>query len=122
MTQITLNLPDDLISRLSSVKEQIPHIIELGLRELNATSQIGFKGSAEILEFLASLPTSEEIIALRPNNILQQQINTLLEKNRLGQLTALEEKQWEQYQYLEHLVRMAKAKAFLKLKQEDKNE
>jgi hypothetical protein len=122
MTQITLNLSDDLISQLSSVQEQIPEIIELGLREFNANSQIGFKGSAEILEFLASLPSPQEIIALRPNEILQQQINNLLDKNRLGKLTPSEEKQWEQYQYLEHLVRMAKAKAFLKLKQGAINE
>jgi hypothetical protein len=60
MAQITLNLPDDLISRLSSVKEKLPQIIELGLRELNASSQIGFKGSADILEFVASLPTELE--------------------------------------------------------------
>jgi hypothetical protein len=122
MAQITLNLPDDLISRLSFVKEQLPQIIELGLRELNANSQLGFKGSAEVLEFLASLPTESEIIALRPNDSLQQQINTLLDKNRLGQLTLLEEQEWEQYQYLEHLVRIAKAKAFLKLKKDEKNE
>ncbi|HEY9701988.1 MAG TPA: hypothetical protein V6C58_06060 [Allocoleopsis sp.] len=122
MTQITLNLPDDLISQLSYVKEQLPQIIALGLRELNASSQLGFKGSAEILEFLASLPTESEIIALRPNESLQQEINTLLAKSRLGKLTPKEEQQWEQYQYLEHLVRIAKAKAFIKLKQESNNE
>ena len=70
-----------------------------------------------MLEFLASLPSPEEIIALRPNQILQNQIETLLEKNRSGSLTTSEEKLWQQYQYLEHLVRMAKAKAYLKLKQ-----
>jgi len=116
MTQITLNLPDHLIARLSFLEAQIPEIIELGLRELNANSQFSFKGSAEILEFLASLPSPEEIIALRPNQILQEEINTLLLKNKSGNLTVSDEKKWEQYQYLEHLVRIAKAKAFLKLK------
>ncbi|MEH2014970.1 hypothetical protein [Nostoc sp.] len=31
-------------------------------------------------------------------------------------LTPVEQQAWEQYQYLEHLVRIAKAKAYLKLK------
>jgi len=35
----------------------------------------------------------------------------LLEKNREEGLTAEENAEWEQYMYLEHLVRMAKAKA-----------
>lgn len=117
MTQITLNLPDDLVSRLSSLEQQLPRIIELGIRELNASSQPGFKGAADILEFLASLPSPEEIIALRPSQELQNQINSLLDKNRSGQLTVQDEQFWEQYQYLEHLVRLAKAKAYLKLKQ-----
>lgn len=54
-------------------------------------------------------------MALRPSENLQAQINVLLEKNRNEGLTLAEEQQWEQYQYLEHLVRIAKAKAYLKL-------
>lgn len=72
--------------------------------------------TAEVLEFLATLPTPEEIIALRPSEALQAQISNLLEKNRTQGLTPAEEQVWEQYQYLEHLIRMAKAKAYLKLK------
>ena len=88
----------------------------MGLRELNASSQIGFAGVAEVLEFLATLPTPEEIIALRPSEALQAQISNLQEKNRSQGLTLAEEQIWEQYQYLEHLIRMAKAKAYLRLK------
>jgi uracil-DNA glycosylase len=76
---------------------------------------MGFTGAAEVLEFLATLPTPEEIIALRPSEALQAQISNLLEKNRTQGLTPAEEQIWEQYQYLEHLIRMAKAKAYLKL-------
>jgi hypothetical protein len=72
--------------------------------------------TAEVLDFLATLPPPEEIIALRPSEALQVQISNLLEKNRTQGLTPDEEQNWEQYQYLEHLIRMAKAKAYLKLK------
>jgi hypothetical protein len=40
----------------------------------------------------------------------------LLQKSRGGSLTPEEQREWEQYQYVEHLVRLAKARAALKLK------
>jgi hypothetical protein len=46
---------------LSAMKDQLPQILELGLREWNADAQSGFSGLAEVLEFLASLPSPEEI-------------------------------------------------------------
>lgn len=116
--QVTLDIPEELASKLQLFQQQLPQILELGIRELNAASQPGFSGMAEVLEFLVQLPTSSEIIALRPSEELQTQISNLLEKNRTQGLTAAEEMIWEQYQYLEHLVRIAKAKALLKLKTE----
>jgi hypothetical protein len=120
--QITLDLSEELVSRLNSIEGKLPQVIELGLRELNATPQDGFNGIAEVLEFLATLPTPEEIIALRPSETLQTQISDLLEKHRESNLTDAEVQMWKQYQYLEHLIRKAKAKAYLKLKTQTKNE
>lgn len=117
--QITLDISEELVSQLSSLEDKVSQILELGLREFNATSETGFAGLAEVLEFLASLPTPEEIVALRPSAALQNQIEALLEKSRNSSLTATEEQMWQQYQYLEHLVRMAKAKAYLKMKELD---
>jgi hypothetical protein len=113
---ITLHIPEELATRLRHVENQLPRILELGLRELNAAAQSGYEGAAEVMEVLAGLPAPEEILALRPSPDLQERINTLLEKNRNEGLSATEEQEWEQYQYLEHLVRIAKAKASLKLK------
>jgi hypothetical protein len=115
MSSITLEIPEELAAQLRPVERELPRILELGLRELHATSQLGFEGAAEVLEFLAGLPSPEAIIALRPSEALQERISTLLEKNRNAGLTASESEEWEQYQYLEHLVRLAKAKAYHKL-------
>ena len=113
--QITVNLPDELALRLQNYQQELPEILELGLREFNARDRVGFEGMAEMLEFLAQLPQPEEILALHPSQQLQAQIDRLLEKNRTTGLTTMEEQQWEQYQYLEHLVRVAKAEALLLL-------
>ena len=113
--QITLDLPDDLASQLGAVQNKLPEILKLGLRELNASPGEGFSGIADILEFLAELPTPKEILTLRPTAELQTQISKLLEKNRSTGLNAEEEQLWQSYEYLEHIVRMAKAKAYIKL-------
>jgi len=115
--QVTFNLPDDVAQRVNALENCLPQILELGLREFEAHTHVGFSGMAEVLEFLTTLPTPEEILALRPSPALQTQIQTLLDKNRTIGLTPDEEKIWQSYEYLEHLVRMAKARALLKLKE-----
>jgi hypothetical protein len=113
--QISVDVPDDLAVRLSSLQDQLPQILELGLREWNADAQSGFTGLAQVLEFLANLPSPEEILELKPSPSLQQQVEGLLEKNRTTGLTDEEERLWQQYEYVEHLAQVAKAKILTKL-------
>ena len=115
MASITLSLPDDLASQIRAQEQQLPKILELGLRELNAGAQSGFDGAADVLELLAALPTPEEILNLRPSLRLSARLTELIEKSRAGEMTPVDEEEWERYEYLEHLVRMAKAAAQLKL-------
>jgi hypothetical protein len=114
MASITLSLPDDVASQIRAQPQQLPRILELGLRELNASGQSGFDGAAEVLELLAALPAPEEILDLRPSTRLSARVVELIEKSRAGEMTPLDEEEWERYEYLEHLVRMAKAAAQLK--------
>ena len=115
MASITLRLPDDLASQIQAQERQLPRILELGLRELNASGQSGFDGAADVLEMLARLPTPEEILSLRPSRRLADRVAQLIEESRAGSLTPADEEEWERYEYLEHLVRVAKAAAQMKL-------
>lgn len=112
---ITINVSDELARQLRPFEKQLPRLLDYGLREFNATSQIGFRSINEVLELFAKLPTPNEILALRPSETLQTQVQRLLEKSRTEGLTPEEEQQWQQYEYLEHLVRLAKTHAILKL-------
>jgi hypothetical protein len=114
--QVTLTIPEELASRLRPFEEQLPRILELGLRQWNGSRQPEFEGINDILETLARLPGPEEILALRPSANLQTRIHSLLEKNRTTGLLPDEAREWEQYEYLEHIVGLAKANAALKLK------
>ena len=115
MASITLSLPDDLASQIRAHQQRLPKILELGLRELNAGGQSGFDGAADVLELLAALPSPEEILRLRPSARLSARVAELIEKSRAGKMAPLDEEEWDKYEYLEHLVRMAKAAAHLKL-------
>src|SRR5947199_3050556 len=104
VSAITLKLPDELAQRLRNHQDRLPEILERGLRELNAEAQGRFEGAAEVLEFLAGLPCPEEILKLRPSEHLKHRVERLLEKNRSSKLNPDEEEEWDNYQFLEHLV------------------
>ena len=114
--EVIIDLPENLAISLQSNKQNLPQIFEAGLREFKASSSIGYKNVADVLEFLASLPTPKEILELRPSEDLQARIGELLEKNRREGLSEAEEKTWSSYEFVEHLVRIAKAKASSQLK------
>lgn len=116
MTMMTVELPHDLAQRLQPLSAELPYILEMGLRQWQASAQPGFQGAAEVLELLAALPSPEEILALRPSRAFQARVQALLKKNREEGLSPAEEQEWQQYEYLEHLVRIAKAKALIKQK------
>src|SRR5690242_14097923 len=99
MSAITLKLSDELAARLRGHEDRLPEILERGLRELNAEAQNGFEGAAEVLEILASLPTPEEILKLRPSKRFAQRVEELLEKNRSGQLDTREQEEWQNYEF-----------------------
>lgn len=113
--EITLTLPDHLASRVRSMGGELPRVLEYGLREWDARGSSGFAGLADVLEKLAALPGPEEVLALRPSEGLQDRIDELLERGRGDGLSDEERREWEQYLYVEHLVRIAKGHAALAL-------
>ncbi len=115
--EITLNVSDELAAQINPIQKSLAQIITLGLRELNVKKLQEFNGLSDVLEFLADLPNPEKILALKPSTQLQNEITQLLEKNKTEGLTAEEELDWQQYQYVEHLVRKAKINAQARINQ-----
>ncbi|MDX2272656.1 MAG: hypothetical protein NW237_12030 [Cyanobacteriota bacterium] len=115
--KMMLDIPDEMVKSLESRKENLPQILALGLRQLDANPSLSFSGLTEILEFLAKLPSPKEILALRLSSEVQADIDALLDKNRTQGLDDSERLLWQHYEFVEHLVRLAKAQALLKLQQ-----
>ena len=111
---ITLNVSDELAFRIRPEEQHLPEILDFGLRELTARREGSYAGLAAFLEKLASLPTPEEVLAIRFTPELQDRIDELLEKNCAGGLSDEEQREWQQICYVEHIVRMAKLNAAIK--------
>jgi len=112
--QITLDIPDDIAT---TVQDNLPQILELGLREIKANPNNGFSGLTEVLHFLAKLPSPQEVLNLCPAPDVQQEIDNLLEKNRTQGFNESDRLLWEHYEFIEHLVCLAKTQALIKLQQ-----
>ena len=87
-----------------------------GLRRRKSRAQHEIHHLADVVDTLAELPSSEEVLALRPSSALSERIAVLLEKTREEGLTPDEHAEWEDIMRAEHLIRIAKAKAAIKLK------
>ena len=107
---LTLTIPDELATRLRAVEDRLPEIIELGLREF-LSAPADYASLNDLLETLACLPSPEEVLALKPAPALQERIEQLLDKNRNDGLSGDERREWSRYEYIEHLIRLAKARA-----------
>ncbi len=64
-----------------------------------------------IIDFLTSCPLPEAVVAYKPSVALQNRANVLLEKNRQGDLTETEKQELDYFMVIEHLMRLAKARA-----------
>ncbi len=72
----------------------------------------------EIIDFIASGTSPETVIQFRPSNTTQKRVSELLHKEKNGALTPEEQSEMENYMLIEHLMRLAKARARQLMKNE----
>jgi|GEM_PF-287776 len=113
--EITLQVPEDLGQELQRHQNQLIEILERGLRDIKTNEGATYQDENTILELLASQPTPEQVLALRPSPELQNRVSDLLGRSKEGSLSSGEEAELSRYFTLEHLVRLAKAHVTRKL-------
>ena len=118
MTTITLEVPDELAARLAPLRDQLPDLISQAL-ELRSTEKAATETEQkmshpvfiETLDFLASGPTPEQIIAFKASPAVQERLEELLDKNREEGLTEEEEAELDVYEQVNDLMILLKAHA-----------
>jgi hypothetical protein len=113
--QIILEVPDRLGKKLQQLGDQLPETLERLLQDIPTPETISYQEDRQIIEILASQPSPETILAIRPTPALQSRMSELLERNKSGSLSRTEEAELDRYLLLEHWIRLAKAHAYKQL-------
>ena len=65
----------------------------------------------EVIEFIAGGTTPKSVIEFRPSQASVMRIEMLIQLKKTAELSAAENSELEHYMELEHMMRMAKARA-----------
>jgi hypothetical protein len=117
MTTVTLEVPDELAVRLSSLSGRLPELLSrlLDSQPANGASSAFVAGAGdpaynELIDFLASNPTQEQILAFQISPAAQERLAGLLERNREEGLSAEESTELDLYQLIHNAVVLLKAR------------
>ncbi len=119
MTTITLQVPDELATRLEPVRDRLPRLLSIALEmypELSAAVPPALPTHPvfnEVIDFLVSGPTASQIIAYKVSPEAQARLEELLDKNREEGLTPAESAELDTYEQISHVFILLKARARL---------
>ena len=65
----------------------------------------------EVVNFIAAGTTPHNVIAFRPSESAQIRVDDLLAREKVGELSSAERSELDHFLQLEHLMRLAKARA-----------
>ena len=66
---------------------------------------------AEFVELIAAGTTPEKLIDFQPSQKAKERVAELIRRQKTDKLTSDEDDELRQYMYVEHIVRLAKARA-----------
>ncbi len=112
---LTLQIPDEFAAFLPSKASDMAAVLSAGLRSWQGRKTGEIQALDDVIETLADLPSAQEVLALHPSSQLAERTAVLLGKKHQAGLDAGEQAEWEQIMRVEHLVRIAKARARAKL-------
>jgi hypothetical protein len=118
MTTITLEVPDELAAQLKLDAAVVPQLLREvvaakwdKLREASKPLAPGQPIYQDIMDFLSSSPTLQQVKDFKISRAAQERLEDLLYKNREEELTADEKAELDTYRHLNHLVVRLKSRA-----------
>jgi hypothetical protein len=122
MAQILIDIPDELAQQLAPFQGQFSELFTRLiaaplLRQNLPVSPPANSTYQEIIDFLASRPTSEQIVDFKVSENSHNRLQQLLQKNREAALTATETTELDLYEQLNYLIGLLKVRAFATFRQ-----
>ncbi len=122
MVQLTLEIPDDLAQRLAPFQNQLSDFFtRLIVTTLPGEPSPGLGLPAttelpptylEVLDFLVTRPTSEQLLTFKVSEQSQVRLQSLLQKNRDTTLNPSETVELNVYEQLDALMTLLKVRAY----------
>ena len=106
MTQVTLQLPDEMAAQILPMQRWLPTLLALSLAGFRTPAS---RTVAEVTEFLMQAPTSEQVLAFHISDDAQARLQRLLTLNQAGLLGVEEESELEELEKLEAIIVALKA-------------
>ncbi|MFN0111911.1 MAG: hypothetical protein ACKVZH_23880 [Blastocatellia bacterium] len=117
MTTITLEVPDDLAMQFKISPAALPALIREAvaskfarLSAQSANGESALPAYQEIMDFLTSSPTPDQLLAFKISASAQDRLEELLDKNREGEITAEERAELNTYVRLSEYLTKLKAR------------
>jgi hypothetical protein len=108
--RLTIDIPDKLAEQLEPKREQVAEILARGLRR-------SWSGSSslrsEVISFLASQPTTEQMLGFRPSQATAQRLENLLARSKQNQLSAEAEAEMDDLCEVDRFVSLLKSQILL---------
>lgn len=122
MAQLTIQVPDELATRLQPILHRLPELLSQ-LLETYTPETLTLNNSSdtpatytEVLDFLIKQPTPEQIAKFKVSTQAQTRLEELLEKNRKGTISETESSELDVYEQLDQLMILLKARAYSVIK------
>jgi len=118
MTTITLEVPDELAARLAPLRDRLPELLSAALElfpkglplAVSALDKV-HPAFEEMIDFLASGPTPEQIVAFKVSPSAQARLEELLDKNREDGLADDEVAELDVFEQINFVLLLLKARA-----------
>lgn len=105
MATVTIEVSEELSELIAQAGDRLPELLARSLKEPTLPAHI----YRYVLDFLASRPTPEQVVAFGATPEMSARLRALLQREAEGEITSAQKAELDEYERLEHLIVMIKA-------------
>lgn len=109
MVEITMQVSKSLATRIQSFGDWSATIIELSLADFQFQS--AKEAATDLINFLSQNPSPQKVLNYFVSDKLQRRLSDLLDMSREGEATENHQREMDEWDKLEHISILMKAKA-----------
>jgi hypothetical protein len=117
MTTITVEVSDDLAAKIQAVRDRLPDLLSEALmlsgsgNGSTTASSLRYPVFEEMIDFLVSSPTPDQMIDYTISTRAQERLAELLNKNREETLSEAENAELDVFEQVDYVMSSLKARA-----------